>query len=251
MPPQVFQVRKRDTGRVYAMKVMRKVSQIGPIGVFTPCKACMQPAYSVALSATAACYPVCCYTTSTRGCHHPHRWNSFCDQRGVLNPRVCFGHYELYTPNPEQDRILARDHGEYVRAERDVLTSVRHPFIVQLHWSFQVSTMLRHHFAGVVSLGLMASTDCTLDGQFGSELPMSSVALAAKILLQSGKWTVVSGFSCTWYLSDSTYECAGVPVVHADGSQAVSGARLRQRRPPVLQLVQVRQDGFAEAPSLY
>jgi ribosomal protein S6 kinase beta len=37
-----------------------------------------------------------------------------------------------------QDRILARDHGEYVRAERDVLTSVRHPFIVQLHWSFQV-----------------------------------------------------------------------------------------------------------------
>lgn len=38
-----------------------------------------------------------------------------------------------------QDRILARDHTEYVRAERDVLTSVRHPYIVMLHWSFQVS----------------------------------------------------------------------------------------------------------------
>mmetsp|Transcript_17961 Transcript_17961/g.54072 ORF Transcript_17961/g.54072 Transcript_17961/m.54072 type:complete len:422 (+) Transcript_17961:776-2041(+) len=61
---KVFQVRKRDTGRIYAMKVMRK------------------------------------------------------------------------------DRILARDHTEYVRAERDVLTSVRHPYIVMLHWSFQTTNKL-------------------------------------------------------------------------------------------------------------
>lgn len=61
---KVFQVRKKDTGRVYAMKVMRKA------------------------------------------------------------------------------KILARDHGEYVRAERDVLTSVRHPYIVMLNWSFQTSTKL-------------------------------------------------------------------------------------------------------------
>ena len=58
--PQVFQVRKKNSGRIYAMKVMRK------------------------------------------------------------------------------DRILARDHSEYVRAERDVLTAVHHPYVVTLRYSFQV-----------------------------------------------------------------------------------------------------------------
>jgi len=57
--PQVFQVRKKNSGRIYAMKVMRK------------------------------------------------------------------------------DRILARDHSEYVRAERDVLTAVHHPYVVTLRYSFQ------------------------------------------------------------------------------------------------------------------
>ena len=60
MLPQVFQVRKKNSGRIYAMKVMRK------------------------------------------------------------------------------DRILARDHSEYVRAERDVLTAVHHPYVVTLRYSFQV-----------------------------------------------------------------------------------------------------------------
>ena len=57
---QVFQVQKKDTGQVYAMKVMRK------------------------------------------------------------------------------ERIVAKDHGEYVRAERNVLTAVFHPYIVTLRCSFQV-----------------------------------------------------------------------------------------------------------------
>ena len=57
---QVFQVQKKDTGQVYAMKVMRK------------------------------------------------------------------------------ERIIAKDHGEYVRAERNVLTAVFHPYIVTLRCSFQV-----------------------------------------------------------------------------------------------------------------
>lgn len=57
---QVFQVRKKDTGQIYAMKVMRK------------------------------------------------------------------------------DRILAKDHGDYVRTEREVLTAVFHPYIVTLRCSFQV-----------------------------------------------------------------------------------------------------------------
>jgi serine/threonine protein kinase len=39
-----------------------------------------------------------------------------------------------------KDRILAKDHGEYVRAERDLLTSVVHPYIVTLRFSFQVSS---------------------------------------------------------------------------------------------------------------
>ena len=61
---KVFQVRKRDTGEVFAMKVMRK------------------------------------------------------------------------------DRIIERDHGEYVRAERDALTAVVHPYIVTLRYSFQTPTKL-------------------------------------------------------------------------------------------------------------
>lgn len=61
---KVFQVRKRDSGHIYAMKVMRKA------------------------------------------------------------------------------RILERDHGEYVKAERDVLTAVFHPYIVTLRYSFQTSTKL-------------------------------------------------------------------------------------------------------------
>ena len=39
-----------------------------------------------------------------------------------------------------KERILARDHGDYVRAEREVLTAVFHPYIVTLRCSFQVSS---------------------------------------------------------------------------------------------------------------
>jgi len=41
-----------------------------------------------------------------------------------------------------KERILARDHGGYVRAERDVLTAVFHPYIVTLRFSFQTSSKL-------------------------------------------------------------------------------------------------------------
>lgn len=37
-----------------------------------------------------------------------------------------------------KDRILERDHRDYVKAERDVLTAVVHPYIVTLRYSFQV-----------------------------------------------------------------------------------------------------------------
>ncbi|KAK9829756.1 hypothetical protein WJX72_007695 [[Myrmecia] bisecta] len=61
---KVFQVRKKDTGQVYAMKVMRK------------------------------------------------------------------------------ERIMEKDHGSYVKAERDILTAVFHPYIVTLRYSFQTATKL-------------------------------------------------------------------------------------------------------------
>ena len=35
-------------------------------------------------------------------------------------------------------RIVEKDHGDYVKAERDILTSVLHPYIVTLRYSFQV-----------------------------------------------------------------------------------------------------------------
>lgn len=41
-----------------------------------------------------------------------------------------------------KERILARDHSEYVRAERDLLTAVHHPYVVTLRYSFQTSAKL-------------------------------------------------------------------------------------------------------------
>ena len=37
-----------------------------------------------------------------------------------------------------KDRILEKNHGDYIKAERDVLTAVLHPYIVALRYSFQV-----------------------------------------------------------------------------------------------------------------
>ncbi|KIY92510.1 hypothetical protein MNEG_15452 [Monoraphidium neglectum] len=41
-----------------------------------------------------------------------------------------------------KERILERDHGEYIRGERDVLTAVVHPYIVTLRFSFQTPSKL-------------------------------------------------------------------------------------------------------------
>lgn len=71
---QVFQVQKKDTGQIYAMKIMRK------------------------------------------------------------------------------EKILAKDHGEYVRAERNVLTAVFHPYIVTLRCSFQVQLTLHAALTGQMSV---------------------------------------------------------------------------------------------------
>lgn len=37
-----------------------------------------------------------------------------------------------------KDKIMEKNHAEYMKAERDILTIIDHPFIVQLRYSFQV-----------------------------------------------------------------------------------------------------------------
>lgn len=43
-----------------------------------------------------------------------------------------------------KDTIIKNNHVDYMRAERDILTKVIHPFIVQLRYSFQVIVYLFH-----------------------------------------------------------------------------------------------------------
>ncbi|KAJ4885962.1 Serine/threonine-protein kinase AtPK2/AtPK19 [Raphanus sativus] len=41
-----------------------------------------------------------------------------------------------------KDKIMEKNHAEYMKAERDILTKIDHPFIVQLKYSFQTKYML-------------------------------------------------------------------------------------------------------------
>lgn len=41
-----------------------------------------------------------------------------------------------------KDKILEKNHSEYMKAERDILTKVDHPFVVQLRYSFQTKYRL-------------------------------------------------------------------------------------------------------------
>ncbi|KAG5066371.1 hypothetical protein JHK86_010102 [Glycine max] len=38
-----------------------------------------------------------------------------------------------------KDRIMEKNHAEYMKAERDIWTKIEHPFVVQLRYSFQVN----------------------------------------------------------------------------------------------------------------
>ncbi|KAK9734231.1 hypothetical protein RND81_04G124600 [Saponaria officinalis] len=40
------------------------------------------------------------------------------------------------------DKIMEKNHAEYMKAERDILTKIDHPFIVQLRYSFQTKYRL-------------------------------------------------------------------------------------------------------------
>lgn len=37
-----------------------------------------------------------------------------------------------------KDKIMEKNHAEYMKAERDIWTKIEHPFVVQLRYSFQV-----------------------------------------------------------------------------------------------------------------
>ncbi|XP_068317934.1 serine/threonine-protein kinase AtPK2/AtPK19-like [Pyrus communis] len=41
-----------------------------------------------------------------------------------------------------KDRIMEKNHAEYMKAERDILTKIDHPFIIQLRYSFQTKYRL-------------------------------------------------------------------------------------------------------------
>lgn len=45
-----------------------------------------------------------------------------------------------------KDKIVEKNHAEYMKAERDILTKIDHPFIVQLRYSFQVIQGFVIHF---------------------------------------------------------------------------------------------------------
>ncbi|GAB2227215.1 hypothetical protein Droror1_Dr00009028 [Drosera rotundifolia] len=48
------------------------------------------------------------------------------------------GSSEIYAMKVvRKDKIVERNHAEYMKAERDILTKIDHPFIVQLRYSFQ------------------------------------------------------------------------------------------------------------------
>lgn len=55
--------------------------------------------------------------------------------------QVRSGTSEIYAMKViRKDKIMEKNHAEYMKSERDILTKVDHPFIVQLRYSFQVIT---------------------------------------------------------------------------------------------------------------
>ena len=49
-----------------------------------------------------------------------------------------------------KDKIMEKNHAEYMKAERNILTIIDHPFIVQLRYSFQVITTVSISFESII-----------------------------------------------------------------------------------------------------
>jgi serine/threonine protein kinase len=120
---KVFQVRKKDTGEIFAMKVRAAsamlLCDLEPAGIHQcPCSGS---------SGSSKVLPDC---------------RAAFISPAALTLRTASSPWHQVQPMVLQvmrkDRILERDHRDYVRAERDVLTAVVHPYIVTLRYSFQV-----------------------------------------------------------------------------------------------------------------
>uniref|UniRef100_A0A5B7B830 non-specific serine/threonine protein kinase n=1 Tax=Davidia involucrata TaxID=16924 RepID=A0A5B7B830_DAVIN len=62
----------------------------------------------------------------------------------VYQVRKC-GSSEIFAMKVmRKDKIMEKNHAEYMKTERDILTKVDHPFIVQLRFSFQTKYRLYH-----------------------------------------------------------------------------------------------------------
>lgn len=117
---KVFQVKKRSSGRIYAMKVMRKVREHTP----GHCK----------LRHEAACW--------TRQQHALVQRELLRLQRDALLEGAVMARTFLSRARRTQAHVVEKNQAEYMRTERDVLTRVDHPYIVTLHHSFQTASKL-------------------------------------------------------------------------------------------------------------
>lgn len=130
-----------------------------------------------------------------------------------------------------KDRILERDHRDYVKAERDVLTAVVHPYIVTLRYSFQVCVcvclrggrdagppaLARAHPAPRLALCRLLHA---LPGA-----PARPPACGQARAVPCGRFPPVSL---------ETRPPLASPTATSDPQEALPRARFHQRRPPVL-----------------
>ena len=65
-----------------------------------------------------------------------------------------------------KETIIKKNHVDYMRAERDILTKVVHPFIVQLRYSFQVISFFFSFFYFFIHYYTCVSFFC--DARFNS-----------------------------------------------------------------------------------
>lgn len=132
--------------------------------------------------------------------------------------------------------IMQKDHGEYVKSERDLLTAIIHPYIVQLRFSFQVSAV-KHISSYVVSCVASAAWCCCVrDRRFGCQYEQCVISKLPALLpqLQCGG---LPSTQASWQGALTMLRPCCVFSLPADPLKAVPGAGLHQRRPPLLQLV--------------
>lgn len=174
---KVFQVRKRDTGEIFAMKV--RCAGVRGQGGFRE-EGGPRDKPDAGATCRAASLIVATAPLSTR--------------RQVMR----------------KDRIRERDHSSYVQAERNVLTGVTHPYIVTLRYSFQV-------------------------GRRGARFRRRDPFVLARALLVGGH--------CGWCTLRNrgqgrpSMQEPAPPPAPVDAAQALPGAGLYQRWPPVLPTV--------------